>query len=170
LAGSVIQEGNIARRHATLPSRYGASALAIQPAAAAAAFSDWVCNAMIARSFFRFTLFGALAATLYLALTPGPAGAMIESGPLRHMMAFLILPCLAMAAYPRLSRWLILFIMSVFGGLIELGQLGMNVGRHGSWMDWLLDTGTAAVAIVIALAWRRISRHAQQTQNDFPPA
>ena len=125
---------------------------------------------MIARSFFRFTLFGALAATLYLALTPGAAGAMIESGPLRHMMAFLILPSLAMAAYPRLSRWLILFIMSVFGGLIELGQLGMNVGRHGSWMDWLLDTGTAAVAIMIALAWRRLSRHAQQTPNDFPPA
>ncbi|WP_022672132.1 hypothetical protein [Novosphingopyxis baekryungensis] len=124
---------------------------------------------MIARSFFRFTLFGALAATLYLALTPGPAGAIVESGALRHMMAFLVLPWLAMAAYPQLSAWFVLFLMSVFGGLIELGQLGMNVGRHGSWLDWLLDTGTAAAAIVIALAWRRLSRRKTETQDDFPP-
>lgn len=107
------------------------------------------------RSLFRAALWIAGAVALYLALTPGPAGQIIPDGTTRHMLAFLVLPWLTMIAYPRLSAWWILAAHALFGGGIELAQLLMAVGRHGSWLDWALDIATAAAAILIGLAVRR---------------
>jgi hypothetical protein len=89
----------------------------------------------------------AVSLTFYLALTPGPAGKVIADGTTRHMLAFLVLPWLTMLAYPRLSPVRILVALALFGGVIEVAQLLMDVGRHGSWLDWLLDVATVAVAV-----------------------
>lgn len=97
----------------------------------------------------RAALWTAAALTLYLALTPGPAGEVIEDGTTRHMLAFLVLPWLTMAAYPRLPWWRVFAIYTLFGGAIELAQLFMAVGRHGSWLDWGLDIVTIAAAILL---------------------
>jgi glycopeptide antibiotics resistance protein len=115
---------------------------------------------MISLSSARITLWVAAAVTLYLALTPGPAGAVIEDGTVRHMLAFLALPWLMMIAYPRLSSWWILAISAVFGGGIELAQLWMAVGRHGDWGDFALDVATAGAAIAIGVVVRRRMRWA----------
>lgn len=107
------------------------------------------------RSLFRAALWIAGAIAFYLALTPGPAGEIIADGTIRHMLAFLALPWLTMIAYPRLSARWILAAHAIFGGAIELAQLAMAVGRHGSWLDWGLDVATATVAVLIGRAIRR---------------
>jgi hypothetical protein len=106
----------------------------------------------------RAVLWVAVAAVLYLALTPGPAGAVIEDGTIRHSLAFLVLPWLMMAAYPRLSVWWVLAANAALGGAIELGQLWMAVGRHGAWADFALDVVVAAAAVAIGLVVRRSAR------------
>ena len=103
----------------------------------------------------RTTLWTAATLTLYLALTPGPEGEVIADGMTRHMLAFIVLPWLMMAAYPRLSAWWVFAAHALFGGAIELAQLAMAVGRHGSRLDWALDIVTAAAAILVCLAVRR---------------
>ncbi|MET1756810.1 hypothetical protein ABVV53_15295 [Novosphingobium sp. RD2P27] len=109
-------------------------------------------------SMIRVALWLAVALTLFLALSPGPAGEIISDGTTRHILAFLVLPWLLMAAYPRLSLWWVFAAHAVFGGVIELAQLIMAVGRHGSWLDWMLDLVTTATAIAIAIAVRHIVR------------
>lgn len=116
---------------------------------------------MFSPSTLRILLWGSAAVTLYLALTPGPAGAIIADGTTRHMLAFIALPWMTMAAYPRLSPWWILIGHAVFGGGIELAQLWMAVGRHGAWLDWTLDVATATGAILVGMiVRRRVARRA----------
>ena len=44
-----------------------------------------------------------------------------------------------------------IFVLStVFGGLIELAQSGMNMGRSGDWFDLIADAGGALYGCVVA--------------------
>ena len=55
----------------------------------------------------------------------------------------------AVSDKPRLLGWI--FVLStVFGGLIELAQNGMNMGRSGDWFDLIADAGGALYGCVVA--------------------
>lgn len=89
------------------------------------------------------------AAVLFLALTPGPLGAVIESGEHRHLLAFTLLPLVGSLAWPRLSLRAQFAFYAVLGGAIELVQAWMAVGRQGEWLDWAIDCAAAAAALLV---------------------
>lgn len=101
-------------------------------------------------------LFFALAMFLvtFLALTPGPLGQVVESGPVRHMLAFAALPVLSSLAWPRIHPLWQFFAYALFGAGIEAAQLWMNVGRLAEWDDWANDLIATAIALMLVTAWR----------------
>lgn len=96
------------------------------------------------------TLFWLLtAAVMFLALVPGPLGAIIPSDAERHYLAFLVLPAVAAYAWPRvpiLAMWL---VFVAFGGAIELLQFVMGLGREAEWNDWINDMTAITVSLVV---------------------
>lgn len=95
-----------------------------------------------------------VAAMLFLALTPGPLGMVIESGEHRHLLAFTLLPLVGSLAWPRLSLRAQFAFYAVLGGVIELVQAWMALGRNGSWFDWAIDCAAAAAALLAVGAAR----------------
>lgn len=92
----------------------------------------------------------------FLALTPGPLGQIVESGPLRHMLAFAALPILSSLAWPRVAPLRQFLAFALFGATIEIAQLLMNAGRRAEWNDWandLLATTIALVLVAVGRAW-----------------
>lgn len=109
-----------------------------------------------------------LAAMLYLALTPGPWGQIIESSEERHALAFAILPLLSCLAWPALGVVLQFLFYAALGGAIELAQLAMHAGRNAEWNDWFVDLLVAAGALVIGrVVMRAVLRH---RRSHVPPA
>lgn len=90
----------------------------------------------------------------FLALVPGPVGQIIESGPERHFLAFLVLPALAAFGWPNISHARLWLAFAVFGGLIEIVQLGMDVGRSGRVIDWVIDCAAITVSLVVVAQLR----------------
>ncbi len=90
----------------------------------------------------------------FLALTPGPLGQVVESGPVRHMLAFAALPVLSSLAWPRVKPLWQFFTFALFGAAIEIAQLWMNVGRVAEWDDWANDLVATAVALLLVSAGR----------------
>ncbi|MXP27079.1 hypothetical protein GRI39_13680 [Altererythrobacter indicus] len=116
--------------------------------------------------FFRILLWGALLVTSFLALTPGPVGQAIESSHVRHAIAFVFLPWLTMVAYPHFkARWVFLLYV-MFGGLIEIVQLVMQVGRHGQWSDWFYDIGVTLMAVLAGLIVRAFVKYPSETGQE----
>ncbi|RKF17650.1 hypothetical protein D6851_16080 [Altericroceibacterium spongiae] len=117
-------------------------------------------------SFLRILLWLAIALALYLALTPGPIGQAIESGKIRHAIAFMVLPWITMMAYPSLRlRWIVV-LYAIFGGVIELVQGAMQAGRHAEWADWFFDLLFIMAAIVIGLIVRPLFIHQSKAGRD----
>lgn len=101
-------------------------------------------------------------AVLWLTLAPEPLGE--DAGPLipgmdkfGHFMMFgglTVAVCIDLWLKHRLSLGTMLvaaFVVSLFGGGIELIQDGMNVGRGAEWADWLAD-------IIGAFFWGWLTR------------
>lgn len=101
---------------------------------------------------FRIVFWLALALALAAALNPQPPR--IPGPPsdkIQHILAFLLLTSMALAAYPR-ARWLPLALaLSGFGALIEFLQMIPALHRDAELLDWVADT--AAVLFVLAIAW-----------------
>lgn len=89
------------------------------------------------------------AAMLFLALTPGQLGMIVESGEHRHLLAFTMLPLVGSLAWPRLSLRMQFVFYALLGGVIEIAQAWMAMGRHGDWGDWAIDCLATAVALLI---------------------
>jgi len=73
-----------------------------------------------------------------------------------HFLAFYVLTLLAVAAFPRRSKFFIGAALSMFGALIEVVQATPIVHRDADWHDWLADT-IAIVAVMLpmlAARWR----------------
>ncbi len=108
---------------------------------------------------FRIIFWTALVVALGLALNPKPPHFAVGPGDkVQHILAFLTLTAMAVAAYPR-ARWIPLALaLSGFGALIELLQRIPVLHRSSEFMDWVADTG--AVLAVLALAaifrWLRV--------------
>lgn len=103
------------------------------------------------------------AGVLYLTLAPRPFGSVRiplfeEADKVVHFMMFL---AMAFAYHfdfrrgkkpvdeARLMGW-IFVSLSAFGGLIELAQWKMRMGRSGDWYDLLADIAGAVYGIILA--------------------
>ena len=83
-----------------------------------------------------------------------PAGARAELEGIhkvQHVIAFATLAALGTFAYPRIALLRLLAGLSLFGAFIEVVQAIPALHRDSDVLDWLADT--AAVAVVLALAW-----------------
>ena len=100
---------------------------------------------------FRLAFWAALAVALVMALLPQPPPLPGEPpDKVLHILAFLTLTALALAAYPTVSKLRLAVALSAFGAMIEILQMIPSLNRDAQWMDWIADTG--AVLAVLALA------------------
>ena len=105
------------------------------------------------------------AVVLALTLTPAidmprtPAWKLLSFDTAAHAGVFAVLAALSWFSLRRQRRWrwparcpgLASLLGSVaFGGLIEVLQHTMRVGRHAEWTDWLSDSLGAALAVLAA--------------------
>lgn len=65
----------------------------------------------------------------------------------QHIMAFLMLGALAFFAFPRTGAVVLLAWLSAFGAFIEFVQMIPALHRDGDILDWIADTGAAAVIL-----------------------
>ncbi|WP_230688353.1 VanZ family protein [Hymenobacter jeongseonensis] len=108
------------------------------------------------------------AIVLVLTLTPAqdmprtPAWELLSFDTAAHAGVFVVLAGLSWVSFSRQRRWphvarhagLVVLVGTIlFGGLIEILQHTMGLGRHGDWTDLLSDAIGAAVAVGLASAW-----------------
>lgn len=92
-----------------------------------------------------------LVAVLVVALMPGhSAPTVFASDKLNHLLAFFVLATSAKGLWPRTNPWVIIGFLAAYGGLIEVLQWGMGLGRDADWRDLATDifaifAGLAAV-------------------------
>ena len=56
-------------------------------------------------------------------------------------------------------QFLVIFIIvSVYGGLMELGQAYLTTSRHGDWLDVYANSFGALCAVIILLFFRQLSQ------------
>ncbi|HEX7751461.1 MAG TPA: hypothetical protein VF440_03595 [Novosphingobium sp.] len=104
---------------------------------------------MISQSLARLTFWLLAAVVLFLALVPGQLGAIIASDTERHYLAFLVLPAVALYGWPRSSPLLLWIAFAGFGGLIEMLQYEMNLGRAAEMSDWINDLSATTIALMV---------------------
>jgi VanZ family protein len=111
----------------------------------------------------RITFFAALAFTFYSAVIPAQdAVQLVPWDKAEHFVAFYVLTCLAVLAFPKRRLLVLATLLSAFGALIEVVQGLPMVHRDMDFWDWVADT----IAIGCALApmllhrWRRQFRSA----------
>ena len=97
----------------------------------------------------------ALAVSLAAALNPKPPH--FEGAPgdkVQHIIAFLVLTAMALAAYPQAKRWAQALALSGFGALIEFLQMIPALHRSSELMDWVADSGAVLVVILLSAMLR----------------
>jgi hypothetical protein len=114
------------------------------------------------------------ALVLVLTLTPAadmpitPVWELLSFDTAAHAGVFVVLAGLSWFSLRRQTRWpllaryagaIALLTSILFGGLIEVLQHTMHLGRHGDWTDLLSDAIGAALAVGIATFW--VARHRQ---------
>jgi VanZ family protein len=101
---------------------------------------------------FRIVFWVALALALAAALNPHPPHIPGEpSDKVEHILAFLTLTGLSLAAYPGARLLPLALALSGFGALIEFLQMIPALHRSSELLDWVADTG--AVLAVLAIVW-----------------
>ena len=91
-----------------------------------------------------------------------PAWKLLSFDTAAHAGVFVVLAGLSWFSLHRQRRWprlarragAVVFVGSIlFGALIEVLQVTMNMGRHGEWSDLLSDSLGAALVVGVALIW-----------------
>ena len=80
------------------------------------------------------------------------------SDKIQHIAAFLTLALLASWAFTATQPWKLLTRLSLFGAAIELFQMIPALNRDADAVDWLADTVTVLVVLLIVSWFRRRSR------------
>jgi VanZ family protein len=95
-------------------------------------------------------LFAALAiATLMLVPLPETPDPRLSDKTI-HMMAFGALGFWFASIVARRNLIWLLLVLVAFGGLIEIAQSLMNLGRHAEWFDLLADFAGAVLGVGLA--------------------
>ena len=117
------------------------------------------------------------ALVLVLTLTPAadmpitPVWELLSFDTAAHAGVFAVLAGLSRFSLRRQSRWprlarhtgaAALLASILFGGLIEVLQHYMHLGRHGDWTDLLSDAIGAALAVGVATLWASRRRKLRQ--------
>lgn len=95
------------------------------------------------------------AVTLWFALVPQPPVLPLQGETFRHALAFLVLPLVTGLAFRHLGLISLWLVFAAFGGLIELLQLQMQLGRQAQWSDWYVDLAALSVALAVLWGLRR---------------
>jgi hypothetical protein len=87
-----------------------------------------------------------------LCLVPGRnLPSLRSSDKLEHLLAFAMLAFWFGSIVIRRDPWWLVLALLAFGGLIELAQGAMHLGREAEWGDFLADAG--GVALGLLLSW-----------------
>lgn len=92
---------------------------------------------------------GAVAVLLYLCLAPSkdlPEVSLWDKA--EHAIAWLVLTGSGLLLFPRRPRTIALFAW-LLGGLVEVLQGTLPVGRDADWKDWLADSIGVAAALAL---------------------
>lgn len=89
------------------------------------------------------------AGVLAFALLPGLPFDLSTGGSIQHLFAFSFLAALSLLMWPNALPQLIWVSLVAFGGVIELLQGWMALGRQPQWSDWLVDV--IAVSLTMAI-------------------
>lgn len=111
----------------------------------------------------RFTAYGvAVAILLYLCLAPEydlPKVTLWDKA--EHASAWFVLAATGLALWPERPRPIALFAIAL-GGVVEVLQAALPLGRDGDWRDWVADILGVATAIALGLLLVRLAgRRAQ---------
>jgi hypothetical protein len=105
----------------------------------------------------RIAFFAALAFTFYSAVIP-PENALhlVPWDKAEHFIAFYVLTCLFVLAFPKRNVFVLGLLLSAFGALIEFVQGLPIVHRDRDFWDWVADTLAIACALApMLLVWWR---------------
>lgn len=122
----------------------------------------WCAKIEMMRLLLRIAFLAALLAVTVVSLTPQPDLPEIELwDKWQHVAAYAILALLAAPVFEgRDARWTIAMGLSLWGGLLELGQLFVP-GRSSDWLDAAANAAGvvlgATLAWVVKRAWKRAS-------------
>ncbi|MGN6622430.1 MAG: hypothetical protein ACTHKR_15385 [Sphingomonas sp.] len=107
-------------------------------------------------SVFRLLFAAALVLAVVLALDPKPPHLPIDSlgDKFEHSLAFGVMTCLALLAYPEQPPLRIAERLSFLGALIEVFQSIPAIHRDCDVLDWITDTIAILVATGLVLAIR----------------
>lgn len=123
---------------------------------------------------------GWAAVVLLLTLMPAkemprtPVWALLSFDTAAHAGVFVVLAGLSWFSLRRQRRWprlvryagLVVLLGSIlFGGLIEVLQQTMRLGRHGDWTDLLSDAIGAALAVGLVTWWAARPRRREQPRT-----
>ena len=115
--------------------------------------------------FWRTLTFVLLAITLWFALIPQPPALPFGGDGARHALAFFLLPLVAGMACRNLGLPVLWLVFALFGGLIEILQYEMGMGRQAQWSDWFIDL--AALTAASAFLWLT-RRRGKREIRDLP--
>jgi len=113
---------------------------------------------MVMRKMIRAVFGLLLLVVIFLALVPGSIGRIVPSDTQQHSLAFLIMPIVACAGWPKISALRLWLLFALFGGAIELCQQWMAIGRTAQWQDWFTNVIAATFAIAAVMFVRKLLR------------
>jgi VanZ family protein len=104
----------------------------------------------------RLAFWAALCFAFVMAVLPHPPQMPGDpSDKIQHILAFTVLSALAGASYRSSSLLAIGIRLSAFGALIEVVQAVPALHRDSSAVDWLADTGSVLIVLLVVALVRR---------------
>ena len=103
----------------------------------------------------RFGVLLGVIATLVFALYPADALIPRADGALAHLMVFVILTLVSLAAWPRAHWTIVGFALLGLGAVIELAQGVMTAGRTADISDLAFDAAAIAAGLIVGTLFRR---------------
>lgn len=97
-----------------------------------------------------------VAGVLLFALTPDMPIELSQGGDAEHLFAFTVLSSLALFFWPNAIPHLVWSLLVGFGGVIELLQGWMAMGRQAQWSDWFVDIFAVTLTMTVVTLVRLI--------------
>ncbi len=113
---------------------------------------------MFTRKFQNICAFAVLVSgILVLAIVPDAVDGLSLGGNEKHLLAFTVLSGFAVLLWPAASPAVIWSALTAFGGMIELLQGWMAIGRHAQLSDWFIDICAVTFTLAV-IGVARLSR------------